>query len=630
MVQETTDLIANEINTAVSEFRKEASQNDIGPIVADLKQALKEQAVRIGNIEDAVQSSTGYEKESTEDFNNLTASLNQLLDIQKEILSELRGVSSGAQSEQSGGGGIAGALMAGALGLGAGLLASGDGGSGGGGGGGGGGGSGGGGGETRTTRGEGGGSQPMPIPEGVLAPLMETIFDAESRSSGGYNAYNRGTIGDSIIGPAFERDLTQMTIGEIMQAGDISDPNNPNRIFAAGAFQIIPDTLESAVRELGLEEDTLFDEETQNLLGIHLMRRRGLELFLRGDISEEEFARNLSMEWAGLETGPGQGSYYDGANAAGANWNQVISDLRSVREAYRESGTLDVDMIYPEEMEAEGDIYSLSAAEVADGERPWFLGPEGRFTTGLTKEIQHSTTGTYSTRGSDVGGFGYIGSAHEGESGGEWADYSQGIRLFSDELPEGIVEGVNRIPLSALIQDFEGNSSLMNYLNLRQNMDVFFEMVSLGEGQGYASGNVLMLENGEVLVSSGDLARHVADRTGLRLGTREEIRAIGERSDAIELDFVAQSAPTGDLSRVTGANQSRIEALSGAYDVDLSPAPEAVEPAIEERPATAGAEDEEESDIIPGAGEGSLDAAASSRSWHRQVESFFTDNPFAA
>ena len=623
MEKETTDLIANEINTAVSEFRKEASQNDIGPIVADLKQALKEQAVRIGNIEDAVQSSTGYEKESTEDFNNLTASLNQLLDIQKEILSELRGVSSGAQSEQSGGGGIAGALMAGALGLGAGLLASGDGGSGGGGGGGG-GGSGGGGG------GSGGGVLPSAYaPRNIedttefatetagtlglsaeeLESLRATIFARESTNN--YDLINTiGYSGGYQFGAAALQDLgfirSDVSTSDLDDQREVlGDPRNwsgrggissledflaNGEIQDQAFYEFITRNYRAGIRSGAITEDSTPEEIGGFIMAAHLGGAGGASRYVTGQGNASDIY------------GTSVGSYYEIGRAAIAAVNA----------------------------ETTGSLTPLSAAEVADGERPWFLGPEGRFTTGLTKEIQHSTTGTYSTRGSDVGGFGYIGSAHEGESGGEWADYSQGIRLFSDELPEGIVEGVNRIPLSALIQDFEGNSSLMNYLNLRQNMDVFFEMVSLGEGQGYASGNVLMLENGEVLVSSGDLARHVADRTGLRLGTREEIRAIGERSDAIELDFVAQSAPTGDLSRVTGANQSRIEALSGAYDVDLSPAPEAVEPAIEERPATAGAEDEEESDIIPGAGEGSLDAAASSRSWHRQVESFFTDNPFAA
>lgn len=75
---------------------------------------------------------------------------------------------------------------------------------------------------------------------------------------------------------------------------------------AAGAYQFLPGTWQSAQKALGLSG---FDPKSQDLAALHLIERRGaLDPFLKG----EKFGtviNKLSPEWASLPTSGG-GSYY--------------------------------------------------------------------------------------------------------------------------------------------------------------------------------------------------------------------------------------------------------------------------------------------------------------------------------
>jgi len=120
---ETENLLAEKISDVVSDFRKEAARSDIGPIVSDIKTALKEQNVRVGNIEDRIQSSNEQEKETTRSLTKISDSLERLLTAQNDILKTLKDtnkdvtlVRDNIEGDQ-GGLGIGGLLGVGALGL---------------------------------------------------------------------------------------------------------------------------------------------------------------------------------------------------------------------------------------------------------------------------------------------------------------------------------------------------------------------------------------------------------------------------------------------------------------------------------------------------------------------------------
>lgn len=160
-----------------------------------------------------------------------------------------------------------------------------------------------------------GGKTPSPTPMN-RNPLLDVIAKGESESSGGYNAMNQGTIdpktgksskngkvigsGDSqkIIG----KKLTDMTVGEIMSLDATKENNGKKRqekglIFAAGRYQIIPDTLHTLVKGGVVSKDDKFDEKTQDKLGNALIENR-LKGIKRTDYVSVQNA--LAKEWASI------------------------------------------------------------------------------------------------------------------------------------------------------------------------------------------------------------------------------------------------------------------------------------------------------------------------------------------
>lgn len=136
-------------------------------------------------------------------------------------------------------------------------------------------------------------------------PLLELI--AKGESNGNYNAYFSAPANTSVP-------LTAMTVAEVLQWQQ-SFVEQGNASNAAGRYQIIRPTLASLVEEMNLDETEVFDESLQDTMAITLMMRRGSVAFAQGSLSPEEFAHNLSKEWAALPQVIGdspEASYYDG------------------------------------------------------------------------------------------------------------------------------------------------------------------------------------------------------------------------------------------------------------------------------------------------------------------------------
>ena len=166
-----------------------------------------------------------------------------------------------------------------------------------------------------------------------VTPLLEFIKKPESR--GNYNIVWGG------ISPAHRpaKLLTEMTIGQVLAWQDRIDPLYMSE--AAGAYQILEDTLRGLYRSAGYSLDDLFDEANQDGLAVALLRRRGLDEYLAGRISAEKFAQSLSQEWASLpcitkdrrgRPATGQ-SYYagDGLNKAHVSREDFLAAVRAVK-----------------------------------------------------------------------------------------------------------------------------------------------------------------------------------------------------------------------------------------------------------------------------------------------------------
>jgi muramidase (phage lysozyme) len=141
------------------------------------------------------------------------------------------------------------------------------------------------------------------------------------------------------------RPLVEMTVGQVLDWQDSIDRKYMSE--AAGAYQILEDTLRGLYREADVPRSARYDRATQDKLADALLRRRGLDDYLAGRITAEKFALALSMEWASLPVPhdvrrdgrtirKGQ-SYYagDGLNAAHASVDEVLTALRAVKARAR-------------------------------------------------------------------------------------------------------------------------------------------------------------------------------------------------------------------------------------------------------------------------------------------------------
>ena len=193
-----------------------------------------------------------------------------------------------------------------------------------------------------------------------LDTLMSFIGGGESYG-GSLDAANRGTIKDEVIGSTkvAERDgkkLSEMTLGEIKEYQRIRDPNNPDRLFAVGKYQMIPDTLAEAQKALGISDKAVFDEDTQTRLGEYLLKgkanTRKTWAYLSGQegASLDDAVYGLAREFASIPVPydverkgklvKAGSTYYTGSgNKAKYSVDEVKSILRGVRDSLQQGDT---------------------------------------------------------------------------------------------------------------------------------------------------------------------------------------------------------------------------------------------------------------------------------------------------
>ena len=193
------------------------------------------------------------------------------------------------------------------------------------------------------------------VPRSVGGAGSTPLLDFIAAGEGDYNSSNRGTIGSRIVGSTSDtvrnnRPLTDMTIGQIRQLQSINNPNNADRLFAVGRYQVIPDTLNQAVRDLKLSDDTVFDQDTQDRIGMWLIneKRPAVGAFLSGaDVPIDEAMMSLAREFAsvpvpydtvdtrGRRVRAGQSFYHHfGGNRAGHSVQETRNMLLQGREQF--------------------------------------------------------------------------------------------------------------------------------------------------------------------------------------------------------------------------------------------------------------------------------------------------------
>ena len=143
------------------------------------------------------------------------------------------------------------------------------------------------------------------------------------KGEGGLNSVNRGNAGDTPGGSKsiFGKDLSEMTVGEIMQA------QRGGRVFAVGKYQFIPDTLSEAVSYTKIPLNAKFNSATQNRLFDYLIdvKRPEVGAYINGKSNDRRTAvQQLSREFAsvGLEY-PENGKKRGQSRYAGTGGNRA-------------------------------------------------------------------------------------------------------------------------------------------------------------------------------------------------------------------------------------------------------------------------------------------------------------------
>jgi hypothetical protein len=206
--------------------------------------------------------------------------------------------------------------------------------------------------KSRAGVGREGSSSTSPTPAGKNS-LLDMIAKGESAGAGGYNAMNQGTPGGGpVIGSGdsqkiIQKKLTDMTVGEIMDRAakptdDAKKRKDGGLIFAAGRYQIIPDTLKGLVKQGIVSKDDKFDEATQDKLGMALIQGTGaLKLAAKGDYEGAQNA--LAKTWASIPLATDVGdkkagqSYYQ---KAGQNTAHAGLDVKGALMNTALSGTV--------------------------------------------------------------------------------------------------------------------------------------------------------------------------------------------------------------------------------------------------------------------------------------------------
>lgn len=160
-------------------------------------------------------------------------------------------------------------------------------------------------------------------------PILELIGKHES--GGDYNNYyGRSKKGENV-------NFSNMTVDQVLAWQRDHTKNDGYASSAAGKYQVIQKTLEACKKEMRLTGSEKFDPAMQDKIAIHLMNKRGYQDFLKGSLSAEKFAHNLSQEWASLPKNASGLSYYhgDGLNKAGVGWGEVLASIQGSRNAVR-------------------------------------------------------------------------------------------------------------------------------------------------------------------------------------------------------------------------------------------------------------------------------------------------------
>ena len=181
-----------------------------------------------------------------------------------------------------------------------------------------------------------------PLIVGTGLGIGAAIAKGES-AKGSYNAANKGTKNKKIIGIDGKLDLENMTVGEVMrrQAIKWGAPNESEKLFAVGKYQMIPETFAEAVKALNIKDDVKFDGALQErMFQDYLLKakRPAIAKYLNSPVEDPKLLydalKQLSLEWASIadpDIPGGKTSHYGSGNVASLSVEEATTILKNDR-----------------------------------------------------------------------------------------------------------------------------------------------------------------------------------------------------------------------------------------------------------------------------------------------------------
>lgn len=178
------------------------------------------------------------------------------------------------------------------------------------------------------------------IPQ-AAASIITFIYRHESR--GDYEAIS------SFKQRLLPKKITSMSVDEVLKEQQTWRKKYGTLSSAAGAPQIIYKTLLRLKEVMGLSGKEKFDANLQDRMAFQLLRYRGYDAFMAGQMSVVEFGKAVAQEWASMPVLAGTknykgvnikrgSSYYagDGLNASGTGADEFerVLKARSVADKH--------------------------------------------------------------------------------------------------------------------------------------------------------------------------------------------------------------------------------------------------------------------------------------------------------
>ena len=129
-----------------------------------------------------------------------------------------------------------------------------------------------------------------------------------------------------MVGGAQDASVLNKTIDELM--------SEKGGQFAMGRYQIQMRTASEVLKNAGIDTSSFkFDQAGQDKIFELLLKRRGIDDFMSGKITQDQFAKNLSMEWAALPQDASGRGYYDGVgtNKSLTSFSSVTDQLAALK-----------------------------------------------------------------------------------------------------------------------------------------------------------------------------------------------------------------------------------------------------------------------------------------------------------